>query len=121
MAPALVLRGRGHFFMRCADELKRRSEKPASSPNPARQWHKSVGYCQRPVLIRLQGNFLSEHDISRDQFARRHKTQTYFRLASIIYLKDVLCCTAIDSVSFSAVATDYFESAFVIKFRSLVR
>src|SRR6516165_11052063 len=97
--------------MRCADELKRRSEKPASSPNPARQWHKSVGYCQRPVLIRLQGNFLSEHDISRDQLARRHETQTHYEPASIIYLKNVLGCAAIDPVSFPAVATDHFKTS----------
>ena len=109
MAPALSF-AVGAFFMRCADELKRWG-KPASSPNPAHHRHKSVGYSQRAVLIRLQGNFLGEHDISRDQLARRHETQTHYEPASIIYLKNVLGCAAIDPVSFPAVATDHFKTS----------
>ena len=54
---------------------------------------------------------------TRSPWGVKHKPT----LSSIIYLKNVLCRNAIDSVSFFAVATDYFESAGVIEFRALIR
>ena len=101
---------RGHFYALCR-WIKEAVGKTGFVAQPCAPMAKSVGYCQRPVLICLQGNFLSEHDISRDQLARGYEAQTYYEPAIVSNLDNVLGCTSVDSVSFSAVPTDYFETA----------
>jgi hypothetical protein len=58
------------------------------SPQFSVQW-KPFSYRQRTALVRLQGNLLGKHDVSRDQIADRHETPTQVETARMVHLVNV--------------------------------
>src|SRR5712675_1222387 len=111
-----------HFSERYPPQSRWASVRPPPARAECRLgWCKLVGYRQRAVFARLQGDFLSKHHIACGQTAIRHKTPTRLGMSRIVHLVHVHTRTMVDAVSLSAVAADDIEIAFSIKLRALLR
>jgi hypothetical protein len=82
---------------------------------------KSVRHRQRATLVRLQRNFLCQHNDARDQMTFRHKAPTNKWTASAVKLVDIHRGAVANSVSLSAVAAGDLKIAFRAILRELLR
>ena len=72
-----------------------------------------------PLLVCLQGDLLSKHDISDYQPTERDETQAHPGPSGIVQFMYVWHHFAIDSISLSAIAADHIERSGAIELQSL--
>jgi hypothetical protein len=81
---------------------------------------KSIRHRQGSKLICLQGYFLGQHDVARDEMARRYEAPTSYWPAAPVHLVDICRYPAMDAIPLAALAADYVEPAFGIELRALL-
>src|SRR5579864_8868805 len=80
-----------------------------------------IGLCDSRQLHRLQGDFLSQDNVSGDEPPLWSKAQALYLAAGGIKFRDVQLACIMDEVARAGVAANYFETRRLIELAALLR